>query len=328
MSANKPLKNLFKSYSSGNKEEFLKAAEEIIENEELKNNRLLAEELRNSLYNKKSKNDSKITIKTPTDKEKGTPLFEIFSHNKTWSDLILNDETKGDLERILKENAEKQVLNSYGLKPANKLLFFGPPGCGKTLAAQVISGMLMYPLIYVRFDAVISSYLGETSANLRKIFDFIEQGEWVILFDEFDIIGKYRDNNFEQGEIQRLVNNLLQMIDNYKGDSIIIAATNHQQLLDPALWRRFDKVVFFGLPGDVERLALFKKNLSFIKTKSIDYDILVQKSDDMTPADIEAICINAIKDMVLNNKKSLDTVTIEESLDNHLNRLHKIQKYS
>ena len=229
MDSGSKLRKLIASYND--KEEFMRVAEEIIEEEERKKNNLLARDLKNILdYQDNNINNFK-SLKIPCDRERGLPLLEIKKFKKDWTDIIITSKVRFSLENIIEENNKREILNVYGLKPKQKLLFFGPPGCGKTLSAQVLSGILGYPLINIRFDGVVSSYLGETAGNLRKIFDFIKYGKWIILFDEFDVIGKQRDDPFEHGEMKRVVNNFLQMIDNFSGDSIIICATNHQHSL-------------------------------------------------------------------------------------------------
>jgi len=319
------LRKLLAAYP--NQEEFLKVAETIIEEEEKKENNLLARDLRDSLYRNKLKNNFKskdyASLNIPCDHERGLPLFDIKKFDKTWEDIILDKKTSASLERVIQENEMKDILIAHRLKPRQKLLFFGPPGCGKTLAAQVLCGILNYPMVYIRFDGVVSSYLGETSANMRKIFDFISMGQWIVLFDEFDIIGKQRDSPFEHGEMKRVVNNLLQMIDNYSGESIIICATNHQHLLDPALWRRFDEVILFDLPNKENRIKLIKRNLRQIRTEKMDYSSFADSMNDMTPADIETICINAIKKVILDGRVLLKSEDLMESFLIHKERLNR-----
>jgi len=239
--------------------------------------------------------------------------LEIKKFKKDWTDLVITTKIRNSLESIIEENNKREILAVYGLKPKKTLLFFGPPGCGKTLTAQVLSGILGYPMIYIRFDGVISSYLGETAGNLRKIFDFIKDGRWIIFFDEFDVIGKQRDDPFEHGEMKRVVNNFLQMIDNYSGESIIICATNHQHLLDPALWRRFDDIILFDIPNKENRIKLIKRNLRSVRTISLDYILLADNMKGMSPADIEMICLNAIKRNILDGKGiiSMDDIHVQ-----------------
>lgn len=318
MDSGTKLRKLIASY--GDKAEFMRVAEEIIEEEELKKNNLFARDLKNILDYQNNALKSTKSLKIPCDRERGLPLLEIKKFKKDWADIIITNKIRCSLEDIIEENNKQEILNVYGLKPKQKLMFFGPPGCGKTLTAQVLSGILGYPLIYIRFDGVISSYLGETAGNLRKIFDFIKDGKWIVFFDEFDVIGKQRDDPFEHGEMKRVVNNFLQMIDNFSGEAIIICATNHQHLLDPALWRRFDEIILFGIPNKEDRIKLIKRNLRAFRTP-LDVPLLAEKMDGMSPADIEMICLNTIKRTILDNKNSVSMDEINKQLSIQKDRI-------
>ncbi|MFB3765695.1 MAG: AAA family ATPase [Methanotrichaceae archaeon] len=324
MDSGSKLRKLVASYSD--KGEFMRIAEEIIKEEEMKKNNLLAKDLKNILDYENNISNSKF-LKLPLDNERGLPLLEIRKSKKDWTDLVVTNKIRQLLENIIEENNKRDILNVYGLRPKQKIMFFGPPGCGKTLSAQVLSGIMGYPLIYVRFDGVISSYLGEISGNLRKIFDFIKDGKWIVLFDEFDIIGKQRDDPYEHGEMKRVVNNFLQMIDGFFGESIVICATNHQYLLDFAIWRRFDEIIFFDIPNKENRIKLLKRNLRSFRTSSIDYQMLAEKMDGMSPADIEMICINTIKRNILDNKGFISDEDINKQLSIQREKI-KFQKMS
>lgn len=325
MNSAEAYRKLFASFVSGTQDEFFRTAEEIIEEEESKHNNKLAKDLRRILYNgNKAKNYSeryKKALPVPRDTERGMPLVEIKEFKRDWSDIVIEENIENSLKRVISENQKREILEVSGLKPKQKLLFFGPPGCGKTLAAEVLSTVLGWSMVYVRFDGLISSYLGETASNLRKTFDFIERGQWVVFFDEFDAIGKERDSPFEHGEIQRVVNSFLQMLDNFPGESLIIAATNHQHLLDPALWRRFDELVYFGIPDKKGRIGIFKKYLRAMRTKDIDLDYFADKTDGMSPADIEMICLNAMKEVILSGKKSLTKIELEAYVEKQKERI-------
>ncbi len=173
------------------------------------------------------------------------------------------------VDRIILEFREWEVLEANGLTPVRRILFCGPSGCGKSATAEAIATEMSLPLLYVRFDAVISSLLGETAANLRKVFDYARRGQWVILFDEFDAIGRSRDDPTEHGEIKRVVSSFLQIMDNFDGRSLIIAATNFEQSLDPAIWRRFDDVVRFDLPTPVQLRTFIRKQLNTVAVQSV-----------------------------------------------------------
>ncbi|MFA5160282.1 MAG: ATP-binding protein, partial [Candidatus Omnitrophota bacterium] len=248
--------NLFQAHMENDNNKFHEIAQEIIKEEEKRKHNLLAKNLKKTLlspqfnpnYSNIFSRRYKANMPLPRDSEKGFPLFEIKEYYFNLNDLILNEEAKDQIHYLLEEIKSSEILNTYGLKHKQKILFCGPPGTGKTLSSKVISSILGYPLLYIKFDSIVSSYLGETATNLRKVFDFIEQGEWVVLFDEFDIIGKKRDDPYEHGEIKRVVNNFMQMMDNYEGNGLLIAATNHQYLLDSAIWRRFDDIIYFDMP--------------------------------------------------------------------------------
>jgi len=197
MATGEQLRRLFKSYIQRDSEAFRAAARDIVSEEYKKNHHLLAAELERILENKQVernlRNHYLAFEDLPMDKERGTTLLDVRSPSKYLSDILLTKDNEQIIQRIMEEYIHAEVIHTYGLRPKTKLLFCGPPGCGKTLCAEVLSTELGLPLLYTRFDGVISSYLGETSANLRKVFDFARRGQWVLLFDEFDAIGKSRD---------------------------------------------------------------------------------------------------------------------------------------
>lgn len=235
-------------------------------------------------------------IQVPTDEESGFGLLHVETQYHNFDDLIVTEETRERLTDIVSENKSAKMLSPYGLEPENKILFCGPPGTGKTLSARVISSQIGYPLAYVNFDSIVSSLLGETATNLRKIFDFIETDRFVVLFDEFDIVGKKRDDPHEHGEIKRVVNNFMQMLDRYGGSSVILAATNHQHLLDRAVWRRFDDVVYFDMPDGPRRERLFAKYLRVMRREEgVNPDRLAEITDGYSAADIAQTCQRALK---------------------------------
>ena len=330
------LKKLFQSYAESDRDKFVEIAHEVIKEEEKKNHHLLAKDLKkiihSNIQNKSYVNNNiyqkyKTNIPIPRDTEKGFPLLEIKENYFNLDDVILFDNLKKKIEYTIEEFKSREILATYGLRPKQKLLFCGPPGTGKTLTSYVISSVLGFPLIYIRFDSIISSFLGETATNLRKIFDFIEEGEWVVLFDEFDIIGKKRDDPYEHGEIKRVVNNFMQMLDNYKGKSLLISATNHQHLLDTAIWRRFDDILFFDIPDSNLRGQLFNKYLRVLKKSSdLNKSNLSKLTDGFTPADIAQVCEEAQRRAIVMNKIEISYDDIQRAIDEQKARKEIIQK--
>lgn len=271
---------------------------------------------KNTVIDKEYGKKKEDNIHVPTDSEKGFPLAHINEEYFNMSDLILNDNTKKRLEYFIAENQSCKKLLSYGLKPKQKILFCGPPGTGKTLSAKVMSSIIGYPLVYVQFDVIVSHFLGQTANNIHKIFDFIEGGKYVVLFDEFDVVAKKRDDEQEHGEIKRVVNNFMQLLDTYRGESILVAATNHQHLLDFAIWRRFDEILLFELPSDTQRYSLFKKYLKVLKHEpNLALEEFVKHTAKFSAADIAAVCENGLRRAILSGRTEVRKLDLNWALD-------------
>jgi SpoVK/Ycf46/Vps4 family AAA+-type ATPase len=328
MARGETLRKLFRSFSHNERDEFLAAAREIIEEERNKNHVLLARDLEKLLLNGTEYTKPLAANlapwnqfpEPPKDKDTGLSLLNVQRFDLTWDRIVLSEKIVDILQEIVLENRKQDILVAYNLKPKNKLLFCGPPGCGKTQTAKILSSALGLPLVYVNLTAVFSSYLGQTATNLQKIFTYIENGEWVVLFDEFDAIARDRDNLNEHGEVKRLVNSLLQLIDNATNQSIFVAATNHEKLLDSAVWRRFDEVIFFDNPTVELRTALLSRYLSGIRYTAIDLSSFAARLENATGADIERICSDAIKPVVLRGERTLKADDLEFAIGRFFDR--------
>jgi SpoVK/Ycf46/Vps4 family AAA+-type ATPase len=326
------IRKLFRSFSENDREEFYAAARELIEEERNKNHLLLANDLEKSLQlttpaKRVASNGSpwQNYPEVPTAKDTGLPLIAVKQYELTWEDVILTEKNRQILETVVLENRKQDILSAHNLKPRSTLLFCGPPGCGKTLTAQILGSVLFLPLVYVNLSAVFSSYLGETALNLKLIFDYIEKGQWVVLFDEFDAIGKDRNAANEHGEIKRVVNSLLQLIDSANHNSIFVAATNHSSMLDSAIWRRFDEVLLFEKPSQELIISLLLKNLGSIRHE-IKVEQFAQGLEGATGADIERICQNAIKSVILSGEKVLKSEDLEAAIQHHQDRMEVITR--
>lgn len=327
MTINEIIKKLFIAFSKQDSEEFYRIADDFINLEKRKKHNIAAKELKEALYATKANksindpNRYRANIPIPRDNDSGFPLLEIKEYQHDWEELVVSEETRYVLQHICNEYRAMDILATYNLLPIRKVLFSGLPGTGKTFSAQVLSSVLQIPLIYIRFDAIISSYLGETATNLRKVFDFIGNGVWLVLFDEVDIIGKNRDDQHENGEIKRVVNNFLQMLDTFEGESLIICATNHPHILDPAIWRRFDEIINFGLPNEGERLQLLKLYLKPIKKfGSIDLVRLSEETSGFAPSDLKLMCKEAMKHAIISEKDQLTSADLEFAFNRIQNR--------
>jgi SpoVK/Ycf46/Vps4 family AAA+-type ATPase len=264
MSEGRIIRDLLKTHLCRDEDGFRRAAKDLIDRERSLNHRVLADDLERILVNGTNGSGTKpggkntLPWEIPKDKDKGFPLLNVARPAVPWERLILPPAPMRDLEAVANENHRRDLLLTGGIKPKQKVIFLGPPGCGKTLAASVVSTALAWPLATVRLDTVVSSFLGETATNLRRIFDFIGQDRFVVLFDEFDALGKERDRGQEHGELQRVVTALLQLMDGYSGESLLVFATNHQFMLDSALWRRFESIIPFPLPKEQDRLLMLR----------------------------------------------------------------------
>lgn len=314
----KILRQLIRAGATGDLAVFRRASEAIIENERQKQHHLLANDLEQILYgehlavvNGRSRQQ---LPKPPVDKERGFPLLDIRQPQRTIEELIVNTSSGSALEDLLEEHRRNDVLRSYGMKASGKIIFFGPPGCGKTLAAEVIACELERPLAIVRLDALISSFLGETAANLRQVFEFIADHELIALFDEFDAIGKERSDNAEHGELRRVVNAVLQMMDAYQGRSIILAATNHEKILDTAIWRRFDDAIEFPLPNSAQIVQLLQLKLRGIRRQFEIGGEIAELFTGKSGADIERVIRRAIKHMILRSQEFLTVKDLKAAL--------------
>jgi SpoVK/Ycf46/Vps4 family AAA+-type ATPase len=331
MASSKHLRQIFQTAQTGDKESFQRIAEEVIKEERAKQHHLLANDLERILYGKAPEAAPLKLLKqdVPEDKEKGLPLLNVLVPTRSMDDIILSDENRSIVDELLLEHNRGDVLKTHGLKPADRILFYGPPGCGKTVTAEVFAYELELPFAILRVDSIVSSYLGETSGNLRKVFDFIQKNRMVVLFDEFDALGRERSDTSEHGEIKRVVNALLQMFDGYRGESILIAATNHETNLDSAVWRRFEEVLSFGLPNLEQIKKLLELKLKGVRRNlHIETEELSKRFKGMSHADIERIIRRAIKEMVLQGKEFLEDRQIETSLSWEEARKKRIQEHN
>ena len=272
--------------------------------------RLLSAQAESALTPMNSSNS--ITI--PVDTESRMDLADIIYPYQNDVEVILSKRNEEKLDSFILSYQNADKLNSLGINGSNSLLLYWPPGCGKTKCAYLIAKKLNLPLVVARLDSLISSYLGTTAKNIRSLFEFAQKMPCVLFLDEFDAIAKARDDNNELGELKRIVNSLLQNIDTMSKDSLILAATNHQQLLDPAIWRRFDYKLEIELP-DRDAIAALITSFSngiykFSQKEILEISTLL---DGQSGSDIEDIITKAIRNSVIHNS-SFSVSSIYEEL--------------
>lgn len=240
------------------------------------------------------------TMKVPIDQESRLPMADVLNPVQA-SDvkIILNNAAYEQVEKFLSYYKNTNKLINSGIHVPNSVLLFGPPGCGKNKLANYLCLKMNLPLVTARLDGMISSYLGSTSKNIRAIFEYAQSVPCILFLDEFDAIAKVRDDNNELGELKRVVNSLLQNIDNLKNGSIIIAATNHDHLLDPAVWRRFGFKIPIDKPDYNSRKKLVDLFLIDNKFTDKEKELISTVLTGFSGADIEEICNKSTIDSIL-----------------------------
>jgi SpoVK/Ycf46/Vps4 family AAA+-type ATPase len=310
------LTRLFKSLEGNEEAPLMRVAYSIIEDERIKGHTILANKLNSILQEKISRsNDFRPTLKVtreqdykvPVDRRYRLPLAVHIEHEFLRHEMVLSTEVESKILRIEKEYLARERLNHHGLKPRKKILLHGSTGCGKSMAAERIAWELGLPFYKVRFDTLISSYLGESATNLQMLFESIKEYPCVLLLDEFDIIGKRRNiSSNDVGEIHRLVNILLGLLEEYDGEGVLIATTNFEGSIDTALFRRFDDFIELPKPHEKEIEELLKISFSALKlNRDIILKNYVEKMVGMSYAIIVKIANDAAKKAIINSDKDI-----------------------
>jgi SpoVK/Ycf46/Vps4 family AAA+-type ATPase len=232
--------------------------------------------------------------------------------------MVLPKVLSARLQRILLEQRQQTKLRANGLRPRRKILLVGPPGSGKTMTAAALAGELHLPLSTILLEGVITKYMGETASKLRLVFDAMTSTDCVYFFDEFDAIGAKRNQTNDVGEIRRVLNTFLQLLEKDDSRGLIIAATNHPELLDRALFRRFDDVLEYELPEDDVLRGILRARLSTSVSDDIDWDAVVKKSRGLSQADISRAATDALKHVLLNDRPHVTTHTLIAALDERI----------
>lgn len=280
-------------FEENNNEKFNTVALQIAAHEARLGHTNLANDIRKIIESSKN---NKPRLKSIDSNLQGL-FLEIYPQERL-SDLVVAPQIKERIERIIHEFTYKDKLFKHNLENRRKIMFSGNPGTGKTMTASIIANELKLPIYVVLMDKIVTKYMGETSAKLRQIFDFIEDVPAVYLFDEFDAIGGQRGKDNEVGEMRRVLNSFLQFIERDHSDSLIIAATNNLELLDQALFRRFDDVIHYQLPTDNEKIQLLKNRLNGNLSKK-EIKELLPELDSLSHAEINQACLDVIKTSVI-----------------------------
>jgi SpoVK/Ycf46/Vps4 family AAA+-type ATPase len=309
------LKRLIEAHAEGDDGSFRKAALQLAASESAAGHARIADEIRMLVARLPPASSRSNVIDIAQPRGDLADILEGGFREERLRDVVLTDATRADLVRVLLENRARAALETHGVQPRRRLLFQGPPGCGKTLTAAVIAGEMGLPLMTVRLAALFSRFLGATATHLRAVFQEMPRRPGVYLFDEFDSIGQARGDGQDVGEMRRVVTSFLQFIDADRSPSLLIAATNHAELLDRAIFRRFDVVLTFERPSidaiaDLLRLRLPAHALSDDLVRC-----LATRAEGLSFADVARACDDAIRSMVLDGESKLRDADLHVAFD-------------
>ncbi len=297
------IKSLMRSHFENDNEKFKTIALQIAAHEAKLGHTSSARDIRDIVQNPKYSTKSKI-VKLNNRNE----MLEEKISDFELRDLVVTESISEKIKRIIKEYEKKELLRKNGLKNRSKFLVTGEPGTGKTMTASVIANELGLTLYVIQLDKLITKYMGETSVKLRQVFDFINEVNAVYLFDEFDAIGSDRSLDNDVGEMRRILNSFLQYLENDDSHSIIIAATNNPDILDKALFRRFDDVFEYKLPDIEQIINLYNMKLKGLAPDNVFTEEVFNASSGLNHSDIVKVCEDSIKNSILEDKEITEEI--------------------
>jgi SpoVK/Ycf46/Vps4 family AAA+-type ATPase len=305
--------SLVRSSMSGDQNAVRSTVETIIAEEKGKQHKVLAERLTRAM--KTNGNGTHLSQQNSEVTKRGREFVAEMTPRRRLDDLILSDTCRNAVDQLVEEQQRASLLRAHGLDPRHRVLLVGPPGNGKTTLAEAIAEALAAPFFVVRYEAMIGSYLGETAGRLKRVFDYVRTTPCVLFFDEFDAIGKERGDIHETGEIKRVVTSLLMHVDELPSYTIVIAATNHAELLDRAAWRRFQLRLGLPAPTGEELTRYFERFLSSVKGRpGISAATIAKRLGAVSYAEAEEFTMDIRRRDVLSMKERPLKQIIEEQL--------------
>lgn len=318
------VKALIRAYAGDESGRFLSVALQVAAEEAQRGHVRLAAELKELVEEARAKTGRSAAKTALLAQPKGdlAELLTVRYPEQHLNQMVISEEVARKLQRVLLEQRNHDRLVSHGLAPRRKLLLVGPPGTGKTLSAAVLATELRLPLFTARFDSLITKFMGESASKLRLVFEALKQTRGVYLFDEFDSLGLQRGSQHDVAEMRRTLNMFLQLIEQDSSDSLIVAATNHGEALDLALFRRFDDVVRYAAPDADQVLLLLKNSLAMLAPSSFDYSRVLKAGVGLSHSDIVRASQDAMKEIVLD----AGAVLSEDQVIAHLEERARAQK--
>ena len=322
MASGEQLKALLKAHLEGDERRFRSVAMQVAAHEAKLGHGQLAEELRALIDH--AKGLPAIPISRP--RGELANLLSVSYPKSRMVDVVLSEELTRQLEKVIREQRYSSEILAHGLHPRRKLLLVGPPGTGKTMTASALAGELGIPLFQVRLDALITKFMGETAAKLRQIFEATGQTRGVYFFDEFDAIGSQRGLANDVGEVRRILNSFLQMIEHDVSHSLIVAATNHPDILDAALFRRFDDILYYSLPDASKIASLLKARLQRSAEKRVAWKQLANDALGLSYAEVARVCDEVLKDALIHKRETVSEAAIHKALTERREAAEQLKK--
>lgn len=318
MATAEQIKALLRSYSDADGDQFVSVAMQIAAHAARTGKKKFARELRELIDEVQDKQKrEQIGGAVPIARPHGelVDLLLAAYPKVRFSEMVLSPTTSDHLNRVLREYRQQGRLREHNLSARRKLLLVGPPGTGKTMSSRALAGELKLPHLTVQLHGLITKFMGETAAKLHSIFEAMRKTRGVYLFDEFDAIGSERQSTGDVGEIRRVLNSYLQFLEQDDSDSIIVAATNLVEMLDDALFRRFDDVIRYEKPSDEEIKRLFSNRLAMFGAGSIEWKTVTAAATGLSHAEVCRASDDAAKDTVLDNRKSISTDSLIQAIE-------------
>ncbi|MFZ2114701.1 MAG: ATP-binding protein [Solirubrobacteraceae bacterium] len=313
------LKALVKSHAEGDDTRFYSVALQVAARAARSGQAHFAQDLRDlidELRQNGAEQKPKRTGPVPVAKPRGdlAGLLSVSYPTARMSDLVLAQQVSVQLQRVVLEQRQHDRLHAQGFRALRRVLLIGPPGTGKTLSAAALAGELRLPLFVIRLDGLITKFMGETAAKLRLIFDALAETRGVYLFDEVDALGGERGRDNDVGEIRRVLNSFLQFLEQDQSESLLVAATNHPQLLDRAIFRRFDAVIEYPLPSAPIAREVITNRLATIRLGRIAWRSVDTAAAGLSHAEITLAAERAAKDTILAGDQTVGSARLISAL--------------
>ncbi len=317
MSNTKHILQMLKSKASGDDEHFYSIALQIAAAEARSGRRTTAEELRAAVDEARASNSSGASVPIAFSRPRGEleSLIDLQEPKLRLKDVVLHDSVGDKLNDLIRQQLKRDWLREHGKTPNRRVLFVGPPGSGKTMTAEALAGELRLPLFVIRLESLITRFMGETASKVRLVFEETLKHRGVYLFDEFDALGSHRKATNDVAEMRRVLNSFLQMMEEPNAtDSVLLGATNHPELLDRALLRRFDSVIEFEAPSKDQIKALISQYLRPMKRPRLAWNKIVDAASGLSQSEIARASEDTVKTAILDERDVIKTEDVLKRL--------------